>query len=64
MNKTSIWAALALIASFVTTNAQQSQAQAEKKSLPLKLTQALPLTGVHGRFDHFTADTANAPHCS
>ncbi len=60
MNKTSIWAALALIASFVTTNAQQSQAQAEKKSLPLKLTQALPLTGVQGRFDHFTADTANA----
>src|ERR1700688_3344174 len=59
MNKVSC-VALILIASATISMAQQPQAKTEKKPLPLAFTQALPLPGVQGRFDHFSADPANA----
>jgi len=55
-----LWIFVALVASTGISLAQQPHGQPEKKALPLQFTQALPLEGVHGRFDHFTADTANA----
>src|SRR5579872_539946 len=39
---------------------QQPAAKTEKKALPLQFTQALPLAGVQGRFDHFSADPEKA----
>jgi DNA-binding beta-propeller fold protein YncE len=49
---------LTLIAVATVSMAQQPAAKTEKtekKPLPLVFTQALPLPGVQGRFDHFTA---------
>jgi YVTN family beta-propeller protein len=61
MNKVScVCVALTLVASTATSLAQQPRGKAEKKPLPLTFTQALPLPGVQGRFDHFSADPANA----
>src|SRR5713101_1728246 len=51
---------LSLIASTTTSIAQQPAAKTEKKPLPLTFNQALPLPGVQGRFDHFSADPLKA----
>jgi DNA-binding beta-propeller fold protein YncE len=61
MNKVSFTCVvLTLIASTTTSIAQQPAAKPDKKPLPLKFTQALPLPGVQGRFDHFSADPEKA----
>jgi DNA-binding beta-propeller fold protein YncE len=54
------WLLLALIVSTAPSFGQGTQAQTEKKALPLQFRQALPLPDVQGRFDHFTADLASS----
>jgi|HubBroStandDraft_2_1064218.scaffolds.fasta_scaffold00428_8 DNA-binding beta-propeller fold protein YncE len=49
-----------LIAATTISIAQKPAAQIEKKPLPLQFMQALPLPGVQGRFDHFSADPEKA----
>ena len=62
MNKlTFVCAVFTLFASATASMAQQPAAKTEeKKPLPLVYTQALPLPGVQGRFDHFSADPERA----
>lgn len=49
-----------MIAATIISMAQQPAAKIENKPLPLQFTQALPLSGVQGRFDHFSADPERA----
>jgi DNA-binding beta-propeller fold protein YncE len=59
-NMSCIAVVVTMIAATTASIAQRPTAKIEKKRLPLQFTQALPLPGVQGRFDHFSADPEKA----